>query len=108
MSENAFVAGVTLDLPPIVGTADSRERTEYDFLWSRNGRHMAESSDQSDPDVPIVCSACGTETRVPLAELADTLERHNQQRHDGEEIAQVDPELADQLADLVAEELGLL
>lgn len=67
------------------------------------------SNDSSvDPRVPIVCRACGTETRVPLDELPDTLERHNRQRHDGEEIAEVDPELADQLADLVAEELGLL
>lgn len=69
---------------------------------------MAETSDQSEPRVPIVCSACGTETRVPLAELAETIDRHNEQQHDGDDVAEVDPELADQLADLVAEELGLL
>jgi len=61
-----------------------------------------------DPTVPIICEACGTETRVPLESLADTLERHNENRHDGEEMAQVDPEIADRIADLVADDLGLL
>lgn len=67
---------------------------------------MAESD--SEPTVPIVCEDCGTETRVPLPDVAETLDRHNDQRHDGEEIAQVDPALADELADLVAEDLDLL
>ncbi len=61
-----------------------------------------------DPTVPIICEACGTETRVPLESLADTLERHNENRHDGEQMAQVDPEIADRIADLVADDLGLL
>lgn len=61
-----------------------------------------------DPTVPIICAACGTETRVSLEGLADTLERHNENRHDGEQIAQVDPEIADRIADLVADDLGLL
>ncbi|MFB6244672.1 MAG: hypothetical protein ABEH80_11270 [Halobaculum sp.] len=61
-----------------------------------------------EPLVPVVCSACGTETDVPLAEVADTVERHNERLHDGEDVAEVDPELTDQLADLVAEDMGLL
>ncbi len=61
-----------------------------------------------EPDVPIRCPDCGTETRVPLSALAETLERHNETQHDGEECARVDPDLADKLADLVAEDLGLL
>ncbi|MEF8883291.1 MAG: hypothetical protein V5A34_12295 [Halapricum sp.] len=61
-----------------------------------------------DPTVPIVCTECGTETRVPLESLAETLERHNETRHDGEEIAQVDPDIADRIADLVADDMGLL
>ena len=60
------------------------------------------------PGVPIVCEECGTEARVPLDELAARLERHNQTRHDGEEHARVDPEVADRLADLVADDMGLL
>ena len=42
-----------------------------------------------------------------LGTLAETLERHNEQRHDGAEEAVVDPALADDLADLVAEDMGL-
>lgn len=61
-----------------------------------------------EPDVPILCPDCDTETRVPLSEVAGTLERHNETQHDGQECARVDPDLADQLADLVAEDLGLL
>jgi DNA-directed RNA polymerase subunit N (RpoN/RPB10) len=66
------------------------------------------TSETDEPDVPIRCVECGTETRVPLSVVGDTLDRHNETRHDGEECARVDPELADQLADLVAEDLGLL
>jgi len=69
---------------------------------------MADQDDDGAPRVPIVCAECGTETRIPLSNVAGTLERHNEQLHDGEEIAQVDPTLRDQLTDLVAEDLGLL
>ena len=62
----------------------------------------------ADPTVPIVCPECDTETRILISELAETLDRHNEGRHDGEEVAQVDPDIADQLADLVAEDMGLL
>ena len=62
----------------------------------------------ADPTVPIVCPECDTETRIPISELAETLDRHNEGRHDGEEVAQVDPDIADQLADLVAEDMELL
>ena len=57
------------------------------------------------PDVPIVCPDCETETRIPLDDLADTLAGHNERLHDGEEVATVDPELTDQLLDLVADDL---
>lgn len=64
------------------------------------------SSDE--PDVPVHCPECETTTRVPMADLADAVTRHNDQLHDGDDVARVDPDLADQLADLVAEDLGLL
>jgi hypothetical protein len=60
------------------------------------------------PEVPVCCPECGTETRVPLSELRETLDRHNGSRHGGEECARVDPDLAAQLQDVVAEDLGLL
>ena len=65
------------------------------------------SDDSDDPTVPIVCSACDTTSRVPLSELRESLDAHNEKRHGGEEIAQVDPVLADALADAVADDLGL-
>jgi hypothetical protein len=72
------------------------------------GARNRQSMTSDDPDVPVRCPECGTETRVPLSEIAGTIDRHNETRHGGEECAQVDPDLADELADLVAEDLGLL
>ena len=64
------------------------------------------SDDQ--PTVPVFCDDCGTTTRVPLDDVGEAIERHNDQLHDGEEVAQVDPDIADHLADLVADDMGLL
>ncbi len=66
---------------------------------------MSTDADDDAPDVPIVCTECGTTSRVPLPEVADTIDRHNERLHDGEEVAEVDPDLADHLADLVAEDV---
>jgi hypothetical protein len=68
---------------------------------------MTADSDR-ETDVPIVCPECGTETRIPISDVASTLEAHNANRHDGEDIAQVDPALAAELADLVAEDMDLV
>lgn len=69
---------------------------------------MAGDTDDEPPRVPIHCPACETTTDVPLPDVADAVERHNDQLHDGEAVAEVDPDLADRVADLVAEDLGLL
>lgn len=69
---------------------------------------MARTDSDDEPRVPVVCPECETTSRVPLSELADAIERHNEQLHDGEEVADVDPDVADSLADLVADDLGLL
>jgi hypothetical protein len=69
---------------------------------------MTDVETDDEPTVPIVCDACETTSRVPLSELRESIDTHNEQRHDGEEIAQVDPVLADALADAVADDLGLL
>ncbi|WP_336001413.1 hypothetical protein [Halorientalis halophila] len=60
------------------------------------------------PSVPIFCEACDTTTRVPLDDVGEAVDRHNEQLHDGEEMAQVDPDIADHLADLIVDDLGLL
>ena len=65
-------------------------------------------SDEDDPRVPIICPACETTSRVPLTDVADAVDRHNEQLHDGEDIAAVDPDIAEQIADLAASDLGLL
>ena len=65
------------------------------------------TDESGDPAVPIICEECGTETTVPLSDLETQLDRHNQNRHDGEKEATVDPALKSQLQDLVAEDLGL-
>ncbi|WP_435101546.1 hypothetical protein [Halarchaeum sp. P4] len=64
-------------------------------------------SENDEPTVPVHCEACETTNRVALSDVATAVERHNERVHDGEECAQVDPDVADQLADLVAEDLGL-
>lgn len=61
-----------------------------------------------EPTVPIVCPACDTRASIPLSDLPEKLDRHNERLHDGTECAVVDPVVADQLADLIATELDLL
>jgi hypothetical protein len=56
----------------------------------------------------VVCPECETTTRVALTDLEDALDRHNERLHDGESVAEVDPDLAEELADMVAQDLGLL
>lgn len=66
------------------------------------------SDDSDPPQIPIVCPACGTRSRVPFPEVEATVDRHNEGVHDGEEIAAVDPDVFDRLADYVAADIGLL
>lgn len=59
------------------------------------------------PTVPVVCEECETTTRVPLDEVGDALDRHNENRHDGERVAEVEPAVRERIADLAAADLGL-
>jgi len=61
-----------------------------------------------EPHVPVVCPDCGSESSVPLSELGAAVDRHNDNLHDGDDVARVDPAIADELTDMVAEDLGLL
>ncbi len=66
-------------------------------------------SGESDlPDVPVVCPECDTRTEVPFDDLEAAIDRHNDQLHDGDEVARLDPEIAEHLLDRAAEDLGLL
>jgi len=66
------------------------------------------STSEDTPTVPIICPECETTTRIPVDDVADSLERHNEQLHDGEDVAHIDPDIADQVQNIVAEDLGLL
>lgn len=66
------------------------------------------SEEPDSPEIPIVCPECDTRTRVPFPDVEETVKRHNAGVHDGEQIAAVDPDVFDQLADYVASDLGLL
>lgn len=66
------------------------------------------STSEDTPTVPIVCPACDTTTRIPVDDVAESLDRHNERLHDGEKIAQIDPDIAEQLQNIVAEDMGLL
>jgi hypothetical protein len=66
------------------------------------------SDDSDPPEIPIVCSECETRTRIPFPEVEAAVARHNEQLHDGDSVAEVDPEVFDELAEYVAEDLGLL
>jgi hypothetical protein len=57
--------------------------------------------------VTVRCPECGTETDVPVSDLEETITTHNERRHDGEDVAGVDPELLDAVRDMVADDLGL-
>lgn len=61
-----------------------------------------------EPTVPIVCPSCETSSRVSIDDVADAVDAHNDRHHDGDAVADVDPALKDQLADLVVDDLGLL
>lgn len=67
-----------------------------------------DAGDEDEPTIPVVCETCGTTTDVQLSEAAAAIRRHNEQLHDGEECAQVDPAIAERIQDLVARDLGLL
>lgn len=66
------------------------------------------STSEDTPTVPIICPECETTTRIPVDDVADSLQRHNEQLHDGEDVAHIDPDIADEIQNIVAEDLGLL
>ena len=85
--------------PDAVGAA-------FATVMSRPGVPQPMSDDE--PTVPVHCPACETSTRVPLSRVGESVDAHNDQLHDGRAVAHVDPAVRDQLADLVAEDLGLI
>lgn len=66
------------------------------------------SEDDEMPEVRLRCPDCGTEAMVPVTEVANRADRHNESVHDGEPVAGIDPEVADHLLDLIAKDMGIL
>jgi hypothetical protein len=60
------------------------------------------------PEIPVVCEACGTRTSVAFEDVEDAVARHNEQLHDGDPVAEVDPAVLEELADRLAKDIGLL
>jgi hypothetical protein len=60
-----------------------------------------------EPRVPVVCPDCGTTSRIPVDRVAAAVEKHNDEQHDGRDVAGVDPAVVDRIADLAAADLGL-
>jgi|APHM01.1.fsa_nt_gi hypothetical protein len=69
---------------------------------------MITGMSDEQPHVTVICPDCETESKIPLSELEGTITRHNDRLHDGEQRAKVDPAITDHMADLAAEDLGLL
>jgi hypothetical protein len=65
------------------------------------------SDDADAPTVPVTCPECGTTTRVAPSAVAEAVATHNERRHDGRDVARVDPAIVDRIADLAADDLGL-
>lgn len=63
--------------------------------------------DAEEPSFPVICPECETETRVPLSDLEESIDRHNGQLHDGDEVARIDPDVAEEVLDLAAQDMGL-
>lgn len=59
------------------------------------------------PEIPVVCTACETRTQVSFDDVEAAVKRHNDTLHDGESVAQVDPDVLDALTDQLGREMGL-
>lgn len=67
---------------------------------------MPDSGNES-PKVPIVCPECETSSRIPLSDVADTLEQHNDEVHAGKEFAKVEPAVMNHVQDIIIDDLDL-
>jgi hypothetical protein len=64
--------------------------------------------DDDLPEIPVICAECSTRTRIEFENVEEAVRSHNEQFHDGESVAQVDPDVLDHLVDRVADDLDLL
>jgi hypothetical protein len=65
------------------------------------------TAEEETPKIPVVCTACETRTQVPFDDVETAVSRHNEQLHDGEAVAEVDPDVLDALTTQLGEDMGL-
>jgi hypothetical protein len=65
-------------------------------------------TDEDLPEIPVICDECNTRTHIAFEDVEESVRRHNEQLHDGDSVATVDPDVLDHLVDQVAEDLDLL
>ncbi|MFC6755460.1 MULTISPECIES: hypothetical protein [Haloarcula] len=65
------------------------------------------TAEEDMPEIPVVCTACETRTQVPFEDVEGAVARHNEQLHDGEAVAEVDPDVLDALTDQLGRDMGL-
>ena len=83
--------------------------TEPVFAAATESKTVSMSGSEDDPPrVPVICEECATESMVPFPEVESTIDAHNERRHDGEPIAEIEPSVKSRLQDVLAEEMGLL
>ena len=65
------------------------------------------TAEEDMPNIPVVCTACETRTQVAFDDVQEAVARHNDQQHDGEAVAEVDPDVLEALADQLGRDMGL-
>ena len=65
------------------------------------------TAEEDMPEIPVVCTACETRTQVPFEDVEAAVQRHNEQLHGGDAVAEVDPEVLDALTDQLGRDMGL-
>lgn len=62
-------------------------------------------SEDKEPDIVISCPDCGTRTTVPLTDVTDAVDEHNESRHDGDDVAGIDEDFLDGVLDEVRDQI---
>jgi len=66
------------------------------------------TTEEEGPEIPVVCAECGTRSQVAFDDVTGAIERHNDQRHDGDAVSEVDPDVLEALTEQVGRDMGLL
>jgi len=65
------------------------------------------TAEEEMPEIPVVCTVCDTRSQIPFDDVEVAVTRHNEQQHDGDSVAEVDPDVMDALTDQLGRDMGL-